>query len=206
MKMAKGSEDRKKLIAGGAFLVLAAGVLYWELSDSGAPAPAPPPVVVTVSAKNGGSASGNAAKFVGTTSAKLDPTLHMDAMLVSEAVVYSGNGRNIFSMNSAPPVVIPRPIAPARIAEASKPAPIVPCPPNCPPPPPPPPIPLKFFGTETSEKGPREAFLVQDDNVWTVAEGDVVLRRYRIIAIAAKTIQIEDMQNNNKQTLPLVAD
>jgi hypothetical protein len=34
---------------------------------------------------------------VGTASAALDPTLHMEAMLVTESVEYSGSGRNIFS-------------------------------------------------------------------------------------------------------------
>jgi hypothetical protein len=34
----------------------------------------------------------------------------------------------------------------------------------------------------------------------------VVLRRYRVIAVDAKTIQVEDMQNHNSQTLPLLAN
>jgi hypothetical protein len=33
-----------------------------------------------------------------------------------------------------------------------------------------------------------------------------VLRRYRVIAIDARTIQVEDMQNKNTQTLPLLAN
>jgi hypothetical protein len=207
MKTAKGGgDDRNKLIAVGAFVILAAGVLYFELSDSG-PSSTPAPVVVTTGpVKSSGNTAGNAAKVVGATSAKLDPTLHMDAMLVSEAVDYAGNGRNIFSMNSAPPVVIPNPVASARLAEAAKPAPIVPCPPNCPPPPPPPPIPLKFFGTVASAKGVRRAFVMQEDNIQLASAGDIVFRRYRVISIEAKTIQVEDMQNNNRQTLPLLVN
>jgi hypothetical protein len=149
---------------------------------------------------------GPAAKAVGTTSAALDPTLHMDAMLVSESVVYSGSGRNIFSTNSAPPVTIPTPIATARV---KPPPPPIPCPPNCPPPPPkppPPPIELKYFGIQTSASGAKRAFLLHDDTVYTASAGDIVLRRYRVISIDAKSIQVEDMQNNNKQTLPLLTN
>jgi len=32
------------------------------------------------------------------------------------------------------------------------------------------------------------------------------LRRYRVVAIDAKTIQVEDMQNRNTQTLPLLTN
>jgi hypothetical protein len=105
-------------------------------------------------------------------------------------------------MNSAPPQVasIPVPKGPARPIP-----PTVPCPPNCPPPPtppPPPPIELKFFGVKTSANGARQAFLLHDDTVYTASAGDVVMRRYRVIAVEANSIQVEDMQNNNKQTLP----
>jgi len=210
-----GSEDRKKMFAVGGFLLVAGAVLYFELRDTGAPAvPAPAPVVVAIApagssgnrvAARPGAVSGNAAKAVGVTSAALDPTLHMEAMLVSESVVYSGSGRNIFSANSAPPpIAIPKPISSARI---TAPPPVVqPCPPNCPPPPPPPPIDLKFFGVETSANGARQAFLLHGDDVFLALTGDIVLRRYRVISIEAKTIQVEDLQSHNRQTLPLLAN
>jgi hypothetical protein len=134
------------------------------------------------------------------SSAALDPTLHMDAMLVSEQVEYSGVGRNIFSPNSAPPVVIPRPVASVR------PGPVVPPPPVRMGPPPPPPIDLTFFGTETDAAGRRQAILLHQDTVYTAEAGDIVLRRYRVISVDAKSMQVEDLQNNNRQTLPLVAN
>jgi hypothetical protein len=89
------------------------------------------------------------------------------------------------------------------------PPPPIPCPPNCPPPPPkppPPPIELKYFGIQTSASGAKQAFLLHDDTVYTASAGDIVLRRYRVISIDAKSIQVEDMQNNNKQTLPLLTN
>jgi hypothetical protein len=138
---------------------------------------------------------------VGTSAAALDPTLHMSAMLVSESVDYAGTGRNIFSAQSVPPpVAIQKPVAPARPTIAV--APVGPPPPP-PGPPPPPPIDLKFFGTETVN-GTRLAFLLHNDDVLTASAGDVVMRRYKVVSIEAKTIHVEDMQYNNTQTLPLI--
>ena len=199
----KSSEDRKKIAAMAVFAVIAAGIVYYEVFYTGTPAtPAPSPAAVSASATAAdnaaapapAAAAGKPAKALGTTSSSLDPTLHMEAMLVSESVEYAGSGRNIFSPNSAPPVVkIPPPIAPARNVVVNT-------------PPPPPPIDLKFFGFETSASGKRQAFLLHDDNVYLASAGDVVLRRYRVIAIEARSIQVEDLQNNNKQTLPLLTN
>jgi hypothetical protein len=130
----------------------------------------------------------------------------MDAMLVSESVEYSGTGRNIFSPNSAPPVVIPQPKGPARPQLTTQAVPVLPCPPHCPPPPPPPPIDLKFFGVETASNGARKALLLQGENVFVASAGEIVMRRYRVISVEAKSIEVEDMQNNNKQTLPLLVN
>jgi hypothetical protein len=212
----KGSKDRKKIAAIVVIMLVAVGVLYYELHDFILPAtPAPiasAPVPAPAASANNLAPSGNpptgaAAKPLGTTSAALDPTLHMEAMLVTESLEYSGSGRNIFSASSAPPVVIQKPLASARI---TGPAPVVvPCPPNCPPPPPPPPPPpidLKFFGTETASDGTRQAFLLHDDSVFLASSGDVVLRRYRVVSIEAKSIRVEDMQYKDTQTLPLLTN
>ena len=98
-------------------------------------------------------------------------------MLVTESLVYSGSGRNIFSASSAP-MDIPKPIAPAR------PKPLPPPPPPPPPgPPPPPPIDLKFFGTATSAEWDARAFLLHGDDVFLASDGDIVQRRYKVISI-----------------------
>lgn len=186
--------------------MLAVGILYYELRDD-SPQPVAAPVVVTApaqtapAAKTGtaGRVTGRAAKNLGTTSAQLDPTLRMQAMLVTESLVYSGSGRNIFSPNSAP-VDIPKPIALAR----PKPGPPPPPPPP-PGPPPPPPIDLKFFGTATAANGMRQAFLLHGDDVFLASNGDIVQRRYKVISVLANSIVVEDMGNNNRQTLPLLA-
>jgi hypothetical protein len=199
------SKSRETMMAGvlGVLAIGACIYIYEEVFATSTPTPAPAPAIVTTPAPARPVAStAGAAKTVGTTSAALDPTLHMESMLVTEEVEYSGSGRNIFSPNSAPPIVIQKPVAAARPLPVAAP---IPCPPNCPPPPPPPPIDLKFFGTAGS-KGVLRAFLLHDDNVYLASAGDVVLRRYRVISIDAKTILVEDMQNNNRQTLPLLAN
>ncbi|MGA2896732.1 MAG: hypothetical protein ABSE27_03945 [Acidobacteriaceae bacterium] len=216
MKLAsgKGSEDRKKIAAVVGFVLIASALFYFEYFYTGAPAtPAPVAAPVPAASANNAAPAGNppsgaAAKPLGTTSAALDPTLHMEAMLVTESLEYSGSGRNIFSASSAPVVTIPNPITAARPKPGPAPV-VVPCPPNCPPPPPPPPPPpidLKFFGVETAADGTRQAFLLHDDSVFLASAGDVVLRRYRVVSIEAKSVRVEDMQYNNTQTLPLLTN
>jgi hypothetical protein len=198
-------DDQKKAIAIGAFVLLAVGILYYELSDSSpTPRPASSPVVTqtspagTTSTSSTGS-SGSAAKNLGSTSAQLDPTLKMGPMLAAERVAYTGNGRNIFSPNSAP-IDIPKPLAPARPKVAE--VPVYTPPPG---PPPPPPIELKFFGTATSSNGKRQALLLHGQDVFLATDGEIVQRRYRIVSVQANSIIVEDMANNNRQTLPLIA-
>ncbi|NYF88955.1 hypothetical protein RBB79_05380 [Tunturiibacter empetritectus] len=204
------ADQQKKGGIIGAFVLVAAGILYYELRDD-SPAPIAPPVVVTAPARSApaagaavalpsGNIAGAAAKKLGTTSAQLDPTLRMDAMLVTESLVYSGSGRNIFSANSAP-VEIPKPIASVRAVKAPPPGP----PPPPPGPPPPPPIDLKFFGTATAANGTRRAFLLHGEDVFLASDGDIVQRRYKVVTISANSVVVEDMANNNTQTLPLLA-
>ena len=202
------ADQQKKGGLVAAFLLVAGTVLYFELRDT-----SPPPPVVSVApqvksvpstktaviAVPPGNVAGAAAKNLGTTSAQLDPTLRMEAMLVTESLTYSGSGRNIFSANSAP-VDIPKPVASAR----PKPGPPPPPPPP-PGPPPPPPIDLKFFGTATAPDGTRRAFLLHGEDVFLASGGDIVQRRYKVISIGANSIVVEDMGNNNRQTLPLLA-
>jgi hypothetical protein len=201
-------DQQKKGAAYAIFAVFVVGILYYNLHDA-TPAPPPPPVITTspsvkttTAAKNTvavppGNVAGKAAKNVGTTSAQLDPTLRMDAMLVTESLVYSGNGRNIFSANSAP-VEIPKPIAPARKVAAVAPPPVVPLGP-----PPPPPIELKFFGVAMGANGKRMAFLLHGDDVFVATDGEIVQRRYKVISVGANSVVVEDLSYNNRQTLPL---
>jgi hypothetical protein len=202
MKLEKGTP--KQMIAAGVLGVVAlAGCVYIYESLFASPAPsAPQPAAATTAARQA-PALAHTAKEVTGPATSLDPSLHMQGMLASEAVEYLGVGRNIFSPNSAPPPDIPKPVVGVRVDSPPRP---VPCPPNCPPPPPPPPIDLKYFGVEIAANGKRQACLLHEDTVYLASDGDVVLRRYKIISVDPKSIQVEDMQNNNKQTLPLLTN
>ena len=213
---AKAQEERKRWIVIGVFSVLLLFVVYrvYDSFFGGTTSAPPPPVIVEapgtpgggrgVTAPPGNLAAGSAAQKLGTTSGQLDPTLHEEAMLVTEALVYSGSGRNIFAaagQQAPPPVQIAvKPVAGARLQPAVyvPPPPPPTCPPTCPP------INLKFFGTSTSSAGVRKAFLLQGDNVFLASPGDVVDRKYRVVSISANSIVVEDMPNTNSQTLPLV--
>jgi hypothetical protein len=145
-------------------------------------------------------AAGVAATKMASTSSSLDPTLHESAMLRTESLVYSGTGRNIFSANYVPPVAIPKNMPKARpgaVAAAAAAAAAAQGPP------PPPPINLKFFGTAVRANGLRQAFLLNGEDVYLASTGDIVARKYKIISIGTNNIQVEDLQNENTQSLPL---
>jgi hypothetical protein len=225
--MKTGTENRKKVMAAGGLGVLALLLVVYEFSQFfGGSTPAPvvttPAAAQTIvtggstqvgasgSGPSGRSATivrpregaipGGAAALVATSSAPLDPTLHMEAMQATEALVYTGNGRNIFSAVSAPVMAsIPRPIASARTGPM---APVVQQPTG---PPPPPPINLTFFGTETGADGRRKAFLLQGENVFIASAGEIVARRYRVVTINTNSVEVEDLGNANRQSLPLRA-
>ncbi len=202
-----GTEDKKKLrlgIVAGCFGLIALGVIYNELfGGPSAPPPAPAPVVAAAPAASGKS-NGSAAQKLGTTAAQLDPTLHMEAMLATESLVYRGSGRNIFAAGAEPlavkAIAVVQPKFPARPTSTPVSLPV-----NTGPPPPPP-IQLKFFGTATAANGSRRAFLLNGDDVFLASPGDVVERKYRVVSIALNSILVEDIPNNNKQTLPLLGN
>jgi hypothetical protein len=146
-----------------------------------------------------GAAPGIAATKMARTSASLDPTLHESAMLRTESLVYSGTGRNIFSATYTAPVVIPKNVPKARPSAAALAAAAA----AAAAPPPPPPIDLKFFGDAIRTHGQRQAFLLHGDDVYLAAVGDIVARKYKIVSIGTTSIQVEDLQDNNTQSLPL---
>jgi hypothetical protein len=179
-------DTQKKALAVGAFALLAGGILYFQLRDD-SPAPRPAsPAPASQPASTPHTASGGAAKNLGSTSAQLDPTLKMQPMLAAEKLV-----------NSAP-IDIPKPIAAVR---PQTPPPVITAPLG---PPPPPPIDLKFFGTSTAADGKRQAFLLHGQDVFLATDGEIVQRKYRVVTVSANSVVVEDMANANRQTLPLV--
>jgi hypothetical protein len=212
-----GAENRKKTIAAGALGAVALCCIFYAYNALfGGSSSTPPPTVAPINRPaagrpaaatqaNTGNRSSQTATMAGvdaqklaSTSASLDPTLDERAMLRTESLVYSGTGRNIFSLTYTPP---PPPIPTGVPKPRPNPKTLPPAPP--PGPPPPPPINLKFFGTAKRASGMVQAFLLQNDNVYLASAGEIVAHKYKIISINLNSIQVEDLQNNNMQTLPL---
>jgi hypothetical protein len=206
MAIKVGSEDKKKVyLASGlavVMLILLVRFLWQTFGSSPAPVVAPPAVVTAprpattplaseTTAANAAPSTHQAAKVTGLAS--LDPTLHPEIMRQAESLEYTGHGRNIFSLSSAP-VAIPNPVATVRQAPVDT---------GPPPPPPPPPINLGFYGYAAEKTGQKQVFLLHGDDIFIASEGDVVDRRYRVVKINAASIQIEDIPYHNTQTLPL---
>ena len=123
----------------------------------------------------------------------LDPTLKLDLLKASEETEYKGTGRNIFAAYAPP---IPKPVQ-----QVVKGPPPLQCPgdPRCPPPP----IPLKFYGFASKPGEAKKVFLSSGDDIFIAAEGEVVNRRYRVLHIGVNSVEIEDVLQNNRQTIPL---
>jgi hypothetical protein len=123
----------------------------------------------------------------------LDPRLHLALLRESEGTTYAGTGRNIFQEQAAP-----LPIPTHRVIADKGPTP--------PPPPPvytPPPIDLKFYGFASQQGEAKRIFLTKGENVFVAKEGDIVDRRYRVLHIAPTYVDIEDILNSNRQSIPL---
>ncbi len=186
-----GAEDRNKLIAAIVLMVLAAISLSYVLSRPGTPAAAAPPAATPPAKRpTGRRATGQAIQ----QAENLDPTLRLNLLRSSEGVKYEGTGRNIFLAHAEEPLPKPKDNP---LKEDKK----VPQPP--PGPPPPPPINLKFYGFANKPGETKKIFLSEGDNIFIAGEGDVVNRRYKVVKIGQTSVEIEDLLNNNKQTIPL---
>jgi len=130
-------------------------------------------------------------KMVPVAEPRLDPTLDLTLLSQSEEIKYAGNGRNIFVMGSVAKI---EPVHKSPVTDAK---PVVFTTP------PPPPITLKFFGFANRPGETKKVFLVQGEDIFIAAEGDIVDRRYRVLKITPTAVDVEDVLNNNRQSLPL---
>jgi hypothetical protein len=190
--MQLGTENRNKTIAAIVLMVLAIiFVAIRFIPDSPASAKSPtPPIVLPPKTRRIIRVSSGKKSAAKDAISSLDPTLRYDWLKASEDTQYKGAGRNIFRAE----VEIPKVIAPV----VKNTGPVVP-----PPPPPPPPINLKFFGFANKPGEARKIFLSQGEDVFIAGEGDIIDRRYRILHITPVSVEVEDVLNNNKQSIPL---
>jgi len=127
----------------------------------------------------------------------LDPRLRLDLLKSSEEVKYAGTGRNIFLAQDFAP--IPKPIVRDPRTDGQHPA----TGPQAQGPALPPPIELKFFGFASKPGQPRKVFLAKGQDVFIAGEGDIVDRRYKVLRIGPTSIELQDVLNNNRQSIPI---
>jgi hypothetical protein len=185
-----GVENRKQIIALAVLGVIALVMLGREFWPASTTAPATAKTSPTSKPGTRRSASG---KLIPLVEPRLDPTLDLKLLGQSEEIKYAGNGRNIFVAGSKPIEAV-----------LGNPATDVAKGPQGPPPiPPPPPITLKFFGFANRPGETKKVFLSQGEDIFIAAEGDIVDRRYRVLHISPNAVDVEDVLNNNRQSLPL---
>ena len=189
--MKLGIENRKQVIALAALAVIAVAIMGYEFWPSSSTA-APTTGQTTATAAKPGMRRSASGKMVPVGEPRLDPTLDLKLLSQSEEIKYAGNGRNIFVVGSVP-IEKPKANGTDKQAGLRLPPPIQP----------PPPITLKFFGFANRPGETKKVFLSQGEDVFIAAEGDIVDRRYRVLHISPTAVDVEDVINNNRQSLPL---
>jgi hypothetical protein len=186
-----GIENRKQVIALAVLAVIAVAIMGYEFWPSSSTA-APTTGQTTATAAKPGMRRSASGKMVPVGEPRLDPTLDLKLLSQSEEIKYAGNGRNIFVVGSVP-IEKPKANGTDKHAGLRLPPPIQP----------PPPITLKFFGFANRPGETKKVFLSQGEDVFIAAEGDIVDRRYRVLHISPTAVDVEDVINNNRQSLPL---
>lgn len=191
--MKLGTENRKEVIALAALGVIAlliVGFEFWPSSTTTGTAIPQTSASGTARPATRRTASG---KIVPIAEPRLDPTLDLALLKQSEEIKYAGNGRNIFVAGSVATIERPKANGTDQNQALFHP-PIVP---------PPPPITLKFFGFANKPGEPKKVFLLQGEDLFIAGEGEIVNRRYRVLRISPNAVEMEDVLNNNRQSIPL---
>jgi hypothetical protein len=130
-----------------------------------------------------------------------DARIHLE--LLNKKNSEEAGKKNLFQYPQPKPVAPP----PQTTAQAPPPTFVPPAVPVTPPlPPPPPPIPLKYIGVAYVEPNSKAliAALMDGQVHFNAVVGDVYLGRYRVARITETAVDIEDLQLNRRQTLPIV--
>jgi hypothetical protein len=134
-----------------------------------------------------------------------NPTLRMYEVERARKAEYKSSGRNIFSYIAATPAVAHPHVSDPVILKMPCGIESGPC---LPPPPEPPKLPpnIKYFGFGVVPNGTsRRAFFhdTNGDQVYVVAEGEVLLNRYRILRIGNQSLEFEEISTGRMGTAPL---
>lgn len=73
-----------------------------------------------------------------------------------------------------------------------------------PPPPPPPAAPVRFYGfAQGAQDGKRRVFLTDGEEVFILTEGDVFLRRFRLLRVQNENVEVEALEGKQRWVIPL---
>ena len=126
-----------------------------------------------------------------------NPQIRMDMIERTRKAEYKGSGRNPFSSVAPPSAKAPHP-------EVKRDFPGPKDEPPKPPPPPPTLGNLKFYGFGTVPNSTaRRAFLTDGENIYVVAEGEVLLNRFRILRIGNASLEFEEISSGRTGTAAL---
>jgi hypothetical protein len=167
---------QKKRLAVLVVLLLVAGVVWFLYFDHNKP-------IVTADA-------GSVAPHYQLLSVD-NPQLHTDKQKRARETEYKSAGRNIFSREVPPP---PQPKHPVPDPKIPIPLPTRVVPTVAP-------LPVKFFGFGTVPNGSgRRAFFTDGEEVYIVAEGEVLLNRFRILKIGNANLEYEEVSSGLRGT------
>jgi hypothetical protein len=136
----------------------------------------------------------------------IDPTLRLDLLARLQSLPFAPSSRSLFDAGPAP--VSPETAGLMTTTKIINPGPKPPMIPPAPMAPPAPQIPLKFYGFIQPQgvAGPNRGFFLEGDNVLVGAEGQVLLKKYKIVQLSASAAVMEDTTSNHRQTLTLVPE
>ena len=159
-------------------------------------------------------------KTKGVDPSTIDPKLRLDLLAKVRSVDLGPAARNLFTWGTAAPAalppgmkdphpIVPKPATPGgpgtEIAAGSSQAASAP------------PITLKYYGyTAQRSDGHKRAFFSEGDctgatptaqcDIFIAAEGDLILKRYKVVRIGASSAEVEDTQFNHTQPLPITQE
>lgn len=210
MAIRLGTENKRQVYILIGLAVVLVSVAGYEIKSTFGSAPSTPtpavkaprlasiPAGQSPSAANASTAGSTGEEAQKLSNAGIDPALHLEKLALSEDVEYEGTARNIFSAESAPPL-IEKPLASARnqqAAAATSAAPIAPEKPK------PPAIDLRYFGYTQNKDKSVQAFFVHGEDVFVAHTGEIVDHRYKVGSILPTSVQVTDLGYNNTQSLP----
>jgi hypothetical protein len=178
--------------------------------DAAEPIPAARPVTVIARSRRGQSANDRGTlrlRPIDPTRGDVDPTLRLDLLARLQNVQLASAGRSLFEVGPAPLTAAEKDL----LAHPPKVTPHVPTPPM-------PPlgptiateqplnIPLKYYGfVKSAQKNQgNEGLFLDGDNVVVGSEGELVMKKYLVVALTPTSARLEDPQLKKGQTLPVV--